>query len=523
MAEGYASASGKPGVVLVTSGPGTSNLVTPMLNALLDGTPIVVICGQVATTAQGTNAFQEIDVMAISQICTKWSTCVQAIEDIPKALRDAFHQATSGRPGPALVAIPVDIGSAVSEVLPLEKASIGQLERGQALPGDATGVPNTEKHIEDIVKLVEGSQRPIICAGHGVLTSKIGPLMLSRIAEDNRIPVTTTLLGLGCFDETHELALHMVGTYGLPYANYAVQNADLILVFGARLDERAVGDPAGYAPQARKAARDGRGGIIHFDIDPSKVGKIVEPTQIVVGDLSETLPRLLDRLGGQTDRKAWLDQVQEWKQTHSLSIPTEINDLVSPQQTIAELNRQTSLSKHYTTITTGVGQHQMWAAQRYHFTYPNTLITSGGLGTMGFGLPAAIGAQLGQPSHSVINIDGDASFCMTMEELLTASGHNIPIKSIILNNNSQGMITQIQKSSFGGRVCHNRQSNPDFCLLARSMGCESRQCRSGEDLSECIQWLLACRTPALLEVWTSEAEMLPIVPSGKALDYVKLE
>jgi acetolactate synthase-1/2/3 large subunit len=524
MAEGYACASRKPGVVLVTSGPGSSNLATPLLNALLDGTQIVVICGQVATTAQGTGAFQEIDIMALAKTCTKWCACVQRVEDLPMVIHNAFDQATSKRPGPVLVAIPMDVGKAVLQSFPLDDSLIHSLEYQNMSLGGFDGTSDTQKELDHIAMLVKRSQRPVICAGHGVLADESCPGLLSRIAQENKIPVTTTLLGVGCFDETHELALHMVGTYGSPYANYAVQNADLILVFGARLDERAVGNPSGYAPKAKEAAQAGQGGIIHFDIDPSAVGKVIEPTQIVVGDLSETLPKLLCRLDGQQNRDAWLDQVQKWKKVHAFQVPRpERHNLASPQQIIAEMDRQTSSSKHCTTITTGVGQHQMWAAQRYRFRYPNSLVTSGALGTMGFGLPAAIGAQLGRPDHTVIDIDGDASFCMTMEELLTASNYDIPVKIIVFNNDTQGMIAQIQQSDYEGRVCHNRQANPNFVLLAHSMGCESQQCERGEDLSGCIQWLLACRRPALLDVLIPETEMRPLVPNGQSLEFVALE
>jgi acetolactate synthase-1/2/3 large subunit len=531
MAEGYASASQKPGVVLVTSGPGSSNLVTPMLNALLDGTPMVVICGQVATMVQGTGAFQEIDVMSLAQACTKWCTSAKRVHDLPEIVNEAFHQATSGRPGPVLIAIPKDVGGAILDSVSLgyPLTPPGNDASAKFMPKSLTppitcDIQGIQSQVSQVAALVNYAQRPIICAGHGVLACENGPSLLSQIAKTYRIPVTTTLLGLGSFDENHELALHMVGTYGTPYANYALQSADLILVFGARLDERAVGSPTGYAPQAREAARSGLGGIIQFDFKPESVAKVVKPTQLIVGDLSVTLPLLLSRLERKDNRDPWLDQVKKWKKDYAFKIPqTDLASLCTPQQVIAEVDHQTASIKQCTTVTTGVGQHQMWAAQRYHFRFPHSFITSGSLGTMGFGLPAAIGAQVAQPNHTVIDIDGDASFCMTMEELLTASQHNIPIKVIVLNNDTQGMIAQLQRADYDGRICYNRQTNPNFVLLAESMGCGSKQCATSGELSDCIQWLLECRGPALLEVLVQEAEMLPIVPNGKPLDRVKLE
>ncbi|KGO36823.1 Acetolactate synthase, large subunit, biosynthetic [Penicillium expansum] len=479
MAEGYACASTKPGIVLVTSGPGSSNLVTPMLNALLDGTPMVVICGQVATTAQGTGAFQEIDIMAIARSCTKWCTAVKKISDLPNAVHDAFYHATSTRPGPVLISIPKDIGAGSFEpVTSQDPLSISPQRVKQEKPvqeevalRDISCTSNVQDSIDHIAKLVNDSERPIICAGHGVLSNKTGPALLSQIAEKSKIPVATTLLGLGCFDETHELALHMVGTYGAPYANYSIQNADLVLVFGARLDERAVGNPLEYAPKAREAAQAGRGGIFQFDLNPEIVGKLIKPTQLVIGDLCDALPSLLSRLKKRDDREVWLDQIQQWKKKHVFQVPLKsMESHATPQQTMAELDRQTESLKHRVTVTTGVGQHQMWAAQRYRFRYPRSFVTSGSLGTMGFGLPAAIGAQIARPDQIVIDIDGDASFCMTMEELLTASQYDLPIKVLIFNNDVQGMIAQLQQSNYGGRVCFNRQANPDFVQLAQSMG-----------------------------------------------------
>ena len=532
MAEGYAAASGKPGVVLVTSGPGSSNVVTPMLDALLDGTPMIVICGQVATAVQGTMAFQEIDVMAITGPCTKWSTCVQRVADLPGVMENAFHHALDNRPGPVLIAIPKDVGQAIFDIRAFEESQEkmshqtghSQLCRNPS-PLPVTNTVEASESVYKTAELINLSQRPVICAGHGVLSSDLGPALVSRVAGKSNIPVTTTLLGLGCFDETHKLALQMIGMYGVPYANYAIQEADLILVFGARLDERVVANASGFAPKAREAEQTGRGGIIQFDIDPNMIGKVVRPTYTVIGDLCETLLLLLAHLdGGEKKRTGWIQQIQQWKREYSFQSrdpPPTRNKPIFPQQIIAELDCQTASSKHQTIITTGVGQHQMWTAQRYFFRNPHSFITSGGLGTMGFGLPAAIGAKLARSDHQVIDVDGDASFCMTMEEALTASQYNIPVKVVVFNNQRQAMISQLQKADYGGRECFAQQQNPDFVQLISSMGWEGRRCGILQDLSSCMHWLLACQGPALLDVAFTDTDMVPIVPNGKTLGEIK--
>ncbi|KAJ5938187.1 acetolactate synthase [Penicillium verhagenii] len=527
MAEGYARASGKPGILLVTSGPGTSNILTPLLDALKDGTPLVAICGQVSTSAQGTGAFQEVDVMALAQPCTKWSTCVQDVRDLPAAVDAAFEHAMDKRPGPVLIAIPIDVSRAVFDEAALSEPAWFEKEdnssSGAVSPARSFSSVDLHDLIGGVSNLVNWAQRPVICAGNGVISSKEGCVLLSEIAKTASIPVATTLLGVGCFDETHPLWLGMMGTYGCPSANYAIQDADLILVFGARLEERAVGDPAGFAPCARKSALDGKGGIIQFDIDLDMVGKITEPTEVIHGDLSETLPILLSGVI-QQDRKKWLDQIHEWKKQDppQLSVTRE-KSYAFPQEVILELSHQVSLMTTPTTITTGVGQHQMWAAKYYRWPRPRSLITSGSLGTMGYGLPAAIGAKIALPDHNVIDVDGDASFCMTMEELLTASHYQVPVKVIILNNEREAMITQLQRSDYGGRVCHDQPGNPEFVELAHSMGCQGRRCADQFDLEASIKWLLQCKGPALLEVRVSETEMVPIVESGKSLGFMKME
>jgi acetolactate synthase-1/2/3 large subunit len=489
-----------------------------MMDALLDGIPIVVICGQVATSVQGTAAFQEIDVIPLAKPCTKWCTCVDSIATLPAAIDSAFAYAMDKRPGPVLVAIPKDVGSATFDDKALEE-SFKVLDASCILRESYSSLTHYIVDIHDqvdrIANIINRSKRPVICAGNGVHNSENGSALLMQVAERAGIPVTTTLLGLGSFDETHDLALHMLGTHGTPYANYTVQNADLLIAVGARLDERAVGKAAAFAPKTRD--------IIQIDISADTVGKVIKPTELVIGDLSVTLRILLPQLE-RHHRKDWLAQVQHWKTEHALHKPTieEHGRYALPQQIMAELDRQTETIKHRTTIATGVGNHQLWAAQRYTWRYSRSLITSGGLGTMGYGLPAAIGAQVVKPDHVVLDVEGDSSLCMTMEELLTASQYHIPVKVIVFNDSQQGMISQAQRSEYNGRECYSRQENPDFVKLAESMGCQARQCPSAVKLSGCIKWLLDSLGPALLDVVIEETELKPIVPGGEALEGIKL-
>ncbi|EPS31783.1 hypothetical protein PDE_06741 [Penicillium oxalicum 114-2] len=527
MAEGYASTTGKPGIVLVTSGPGTSNLATPMFDAQLDGIPLVVICGQVAKSKIGTDAFQEIDVSALAKTCTKWHTVVQTVEDLPLAIEDAFREATQGRPGPVLVAIPQDVGMATCASRALVRAPAASVDWGQGKAASASPVQQrslcvSHDSFQQVAALINAAERPVIIAGHGVLQSINGPLFLDTISNLGQIPVATTLLGLGCFDEMKPESLHMVGTWGAVYANYAVQNADLVIAFGARLDERVVGDPNGFAPQARS---HGRGGVVYFGIDPDSMGKLIKPTHFIQGDLSDTLPLLLRYLQKRS-RPEWSEQIQKWKADHPFPPNTsEANHSITPAGMLSELDRQIkSLSPSRAILCTGVGQHQMWTARCLRWQTSMSLLTSGGLGTMGFGLPASIGAKVGSPDSLVINIDGDGSFCMTMEELLTASSNGVGVKIIIFNNGRQRMIEQLQEMNYGGRVAYADLLNPDFMTLAQSMGCHAERCTLIGDLPKAIHWLLHTERPAVLDVFLEdEPPFLPLVRTGAALDCILTE
>jgi acetolactate synthase-1/2/3 large subunit len=522
MAQGYARASGKPGVVLVTSGPGATNVVTPMQDALSDGTPMVVFTGQVVTTAIGSDAFQEADVIGISRACTKWNVMVKNVAELPKRIKEAFEIATSGRPGPVLVDLPKDVTAAI-----LRKA-IPITSTLPALPSQASRAAaelsrrQLAGSISRVAKLINMAKKPIVYAGQGVISLPEGPKLLKELADKASIPVTTTLQGLGGFDELDEKALHMLGMHGSAYANLAMQDADLIIALGARFDDRVTGSIIKFAPQAKAAAAEGRGGIVHFEIMPKNINKVVQATEAVEGDVVHNLALLLPQVKNKSmaERKEWFDQINFWKKKFPLSAyeKAERSGLIKPQTLIEELSNLTADRKDNTIITTGVGQHQMWAAQHFRWRHPRTMITSGGLGTMGYGLPAAIGAKVAQPDALVIDIDGDASFNMTLTELSTAAQFNIGVKIIVLNNEEQGMVTQWQNIFYEDRYAHTHSTNPDFMKLADAMGIQARRCIKPDDVKDSLKWLIESEGPAFLEVITDKkVPVLPMVPAGNGL------
>ncbi|PYH88572.1 acetolactate synthase [Aspergillus ellipticus CBS 707.79] len=519
MAEGYARVSGKPGVVLVTSGPGTSNIATPLLDARLDGIPMVAICGQVATSVQGTGAFQWIDSLALARCCTKWCGMPQQVKELPGCIATAFHMATHGRPGPTMVIVPRDVASA--RFTPSEMDLVGDSSPVPQCPGDM----DVSTPLNEVVRRIQLAEKPVIIAGNGVVCTANGSDLLRKLSKVASIPVTTTLLGMGAVDELDPLALGMLGTYGTVPANLAVQNADLILAVGARLDQRAVAHAAGFGPVAREtAARHRRGGIIHFDIDPGNIGKTVEPTIAVIGDLASTLPRLLLLITTTiAPRLKWLRQIQEWKARYPLAFqpPQELPPRLLPQEVITELDVQTQGQKSSTIVTTGVGQHQMWTARHYRWREPLGLISSGGLGTMGYGVPAAIGVKLARPDVTVIDIDGDASLCMTMDAILTAVQHHVEIKIVVLRNEQQGMVEELQMAEVRGRVIHTKQRNADLVKLVESMGGQGRCCSRREELEESVRWVLAAKGIVLLDIVTeSSVPMIPKVPANRGLEAI---
>jgi acetolactate synthase-1/2/3 large subunit len=522
MAEGYARASGKPGVVLVTSGPGATNVITPMQDALSDGTPMVVFCGQVVTSAIGSDAFQEADMIGISRACTKWNVMVRNVAELPKRINEAFEIATSGRPGPVLVDLPKDVTAAIL------RRAIPMSSTLPSLPSQASRAAQeiSQRHLQSTIKrvadLINIAKKPVIYAGQGVISTPEGPKLLKQLSDKSSIPVTTTLQGLGGYDELDEKALHMLGMHGAAYANMAMQEADLIIALGARFDDRVTGSVVKFAPQAKAAAAEGRGGIVHFEIMPKNINKVVQATEAVEGDVVANLAQLLPQVENRsmTDRKEWFDQIKYWKEKFPLSAyeRAERTGLIKPQTLIEELSNLTADRKENTIIATGVGQHQMWTAQHFRWRHPRTMITSGGLGTMGYGLPAAIGAKVARPDALVIDIDGDASFNMTLTEMSTAAQFNIGVKIIVLNNEEQGMVTQWQNIFYEDRYSHTHSTNPNFMKLADAMGVQARRCIKPEDVKDSLKWLIESDGPAFLEVVTDKkVPVLPMVPAGNAL------
>lgn len=540
MAEGYARASGKPGVVLVTSGPGATNVITPMQDALSDGTPLVVFCGQVPTTAIGSDAFQEADVVGISRACTKWNVMVKTVAELPKRINEAFEIATSGRPGPVLVDMPKDVTAAIlRKPIPMASTLPSHPSAASLIARDMS-VKQLEGAIQRVARFINIAKKPVIYAGQGVIALPQGPKLLKELADKACIPVTTTVQGLGGFDELDEKSLHMLGMHGSPYANMAIQDADLVIALGARFDDRVTGNVfdgprflsilnfagniAKFAPQAKAAAAEKRGGIVHFEIMPKNINKVVQATEAVEGDVAANLALLLPFVNEKATRPEWFSQINDWKKRLPFAYEKETPDgLIKPQSVIGKLSDLTKDIKENTIITTGVGQHQMWTAQHFRWRHPRTMITSGGLGTMGFGLPAAIGAKVARPDALVIDIDGDASFCMTLTELSTAAQFQIGVKVIILNNEEQGMVTQWQSIFYEDRFAHTHQKNPDFIKLSEAMGVAAQRCIAPNDVDAKLKWLIESDGPALLEIVTDKkVPVLPMVEAGSALHEMRV-
>jgi acetolactate synthase I/II/III large subunit len=384
MAEGYARVSGKPGVVLVTSGPGATNVVTPMQDALSDGVPLVVFCGQVATSAIGSDAFQEADMVGISRSCTKWNVMVKDITELPRRINEAFKIATSGRPGPVLVDLPKDVTAGILRTpLPFKATTPGFTLDLPLNPLYSPQRPSSELElIRQAAQLINQAERPLIYAGHGVLGNPLGPKFLTQLAREGNIPVTTTLQGLGVFDETDPKSLHMIGMHGSAYANIAMQQADVVIALGARFDDRVTGKISQFAPGARAAAAQGRGGFIHFEILPKNINKVVDASIPILGDVTENLGSMLPLIK-YSERASWFKDISGWKEKYPfvyVKSNPEKGEKMKPQEVIEELDRQTAPYKEDVVITTGVGQHQMWAAQHFRWRYPRSMVTSGGLG-----------------------------------------------------------------------------------------------------------------------------------------------
>lgn len=518
MAEGYARASGKPGVVLVTSGPGATNVVTPMADALADGVPMIVFTGQVPTSAIGTDAFQEADVIGISRSCTKWNVMVKSVEELPLRINEAFEIAVSGRPGPVLVDLPKDVTAAIlKNPIPtkttLPSNSLAQITR-------RAQDEYINENINKTADLINIAKKPVLYVGAGILNNPDGPALLKKLSERAQIPVTTTIQGLGAFDQEDPKSLDMLGMHGCGTANLAMQNADLILAVGSRFDDRVTGNITKFAPEARRAALEKRGGIVHFEISPKNINKVVETQIAVEGDAAANLQKLLPLVFPVKERAEWFGQINKWKEEYPYAYMKETPDSkLKPQTVISRLSKIANSTGREVIVTTGVGQHQMWAAQHWTWKNPRSFITSGGLGTMGYGLPAAIGAQVAKPDALVIDIDGDASFNMTLMELSSAVQAGAPVKILLLNNEEQGMVTQWQSLFYEHRYSHTHQLNPDFMKLAEAMGLKGMRLSKQEDVDKTLNEFVEYKGPVLLEVEVeAKVPVLPMVAGGKGLD-----
>lgn len=489
-ADGYARATGKPGVCLATSGPGATNLVTGLANAYMDSIPMVAFTGQVATHMIGRDSFQEADIYGITLPITKHNFLVKDVKELPRVVKESFHLATTGRPGPVLIDLPKDV---CQEKTDLKYPKVSQLR------GYRPVLDGHPEKISEAAAAITGARRPVICAGGGAISSGSSEV-LRQLAELCAIPVTTTLMGKGVFPENHPLSLGMLGMHGTKYANYAVNECDLLITIGARFSDRVTVRADAFAPKAR---------IIHIDIDPAEIGKNVRVDIPIVGDVKRVLEQLCQVVQARTETEEWSAKIREWKDKYPLRY--HHNGKIKPQFVIEQIYEVTGGNA---IIATEVGQNQMWAAQFYTFTKPRTFISSGGLGTMGFGLPAAIGAQIGRPGETVFNIAGDGSIQMNIQELATAADYKLPLKVAILNNNYLGMVRQWQDIFYNGRLAYSDISGPDYVKLAEAYGAVGMQVTRPEDVRRALQKAMQVEDrPVLIDFVVDRKEnVFPMIP-----------
>ncbi len=494
-ADGYARSTGKVGVCIATSGPGATNLVTGIATAYMDSVPLVVITGNVATTAIGTDAFQEADITGITMPITKHSYLVRDVKDLAKTIREAFHIANTGRKGPVLIDIPKDVSSHLTEFQYPEEVNI----RGY----NPTVMPN-KGQVNKLLQAIEEAERPVILAGGGVVYAGAHEELL-EFAQKTRIPVTTTLLGLGGFPSGNELWMGMPGMHGAWAANTALQNCDLLIGIGARFDDRVTMKVSAFAPKAK---------IAHIDVDPAEIGKTVPTAIPCVGDVKMVL-ELANQKAKPAKSEAWLKQVDEWKKQHPLSYKDSDEEL-KPQWVVEMIHRQTNGDAF---VTTDVGQHQMWAAQYYRFNHPRRWISSGGLGTMGFGFPSAIGVQVANPDATVVSINGDGGMQMCSQELAICAIHNIPVKIAVLNNTVLGMVRQWQEIIHGQRFSHiDLAGSPDFVKLAEAYGVKGLRASNKEEAEAAWQEAMNTPGPVLVEfVVRRDENVYPMVQAGTSI------
>ncbi|MBV7409915.1 acetolactate synthase 3 large subunit [Maritimibacter sp. DP1N21-5] len=503
-AEGYARSTGKPGVVLVTSGPGATNAVTGLTDALLDSIPIVVLTGQVPTFLIGTDGFQEADTVGITRPCTKHNWLVKDTDALADTIHQAFHVATSGRPGPTLIDIPKDVQFATGTYVPPGKAKTSRYQ--PKVKGDRAA-------IEQLVEWMETAERPVFYTGGGVINSGTSASTLLReLVDGTGIPITSTLMGLGAYPASGKHWLGMLGMHGLYEANMAMHDCDLMICVGARFDDRITGRVDAFSPDSRK---------VHIDIDPSSINKIIHVDLPIVGDVGHVLEDLLTiwKSRGRKANKAaltnWWKQIDAWKDVKCLTYRNS-DTVIKPQYAVERLEAITRGMDRY--ITTEVGQHQMWAAQFLGFDEPGRWMTSGGLGTMGYGLPASVGVQKAHPDALVVNVAGEASWMMNMQEMSTAVQFRLPIKQFILNNERLGMVRQWQQLLHGERYSQSwSEALPDFVKLAEAFGCKGRLVKDPADLDDAIREMIEYEGPFILDVMVEKHEnCFPMIPSGEA-------
>lgn len=508
-ADGYARATGRVGVALATSGPGATNTITGIATAYMDSIPMVIITGQVPTALIGNDAFQEVDIIGITRPVTKHSYLVRDIHDLPRIIKQAFYIARTGRPGPVLVDLPKDVQMATAKFEYPDKVEIrGYKPNSQGNP----------RQIEKAVKMILAAKRPVIYVGGGVTLSDTSQDLLA-FAELIKVPVTTTLMAMASFPKKHPLSLGMLGMHGTYYANMAVMESDLLIAIGARFDDRVTGKLSTFAPHAR---------IIHVDIDPTSIKKNVRVDLPIVGDLRDVLQKLIAELNLSphevktlaTDLAPWREQIATWRQSHPMSYVASTTE-IKPQFVIETLRKVTS---NDAIITTEVGQHQMWTAQFFDFSQPRTFLTSGGLGTMGFGLPSALGAQAAWPERQVIDVSGDGSFQMNSQELATLVQYRLPVKIVILNNNFLGMVRQWQQLFFDQRYSQTCMELPiDFVKLAEAYGATGLSTSDPAEVEAVLRKGLETPGPVIMEFKVSREEnVMPMVPAGKGLNEMVL-
>ncbi|MEL6814866.1 MAG: biosynthetic-type acetolactate synthase large subunit [Cyanobacteria bacterium J06598_3] len=501
-ADGYARATGQVGVCFATSGPGATNLVTGIATAQMDSIPMVVVTGQVTRAAIGTDAFQETDIHGITLPIVKHSYVVRDPNQMSQIVAEAFHIASTGRPGPVLIDVPKDVGVEEIDYLPVAPGDVN-------IPGYSPEMPIDEHHLEEAIALLRDAESPLLYVGGGAIASG-AHAEVQALAETFSAPMTNTLMGKGAVDEHHPLSVGMLGMHGTAYANFAVSQCDLLVAIGARFDDRVTGKLDEFASKAK---------VIHIDIDAAEVGKVRMPDVPIVGDVKAVLKALLAKLKSEaaiidgSKTKGWRDRIQTWKQDYPLVVPTYPDD-ISPQSVIVELTKQAP----HAYCTTDVGQHQMWAAQ-FLKNGPRQWISSAGLGTMGFGLPSAMGVQVALPDNQVLCVSGDASFQMNLQELATLAQYNIKVKTVILNNGWQGMVRQWQQTFFGERYSSSNMEvgMPNFELLAQAFGMKGMVVNHPSELAGAISDMLKHNGPVLMDVRVRRDEnCYPMIPPGKS-------